>query len=70
MEDLQSLIHSLGLEYICQPDGFILTQRGYVAQILAKFGLENYNPITFPMIEYLHFTKDMGDSLVDAHLYN
>jgi hypothetical protein len=45
MEDLQSLIHSLGLEYIRQPDGFILTQRGYAAQILAEFGLEmqSYN---------------------------
>jgi len=69
MEDLQSLIHSLGLEYICQPDGFIFTQQGYVAQILAEFGLENCNPITFPMIKYLHFTKDMGGSLVDAHFY-
>jgi hypothetical protein len=70
MEDLQSLIHSLGLEYIRQPDGFILTQRGYAAQILAEFGLEKCNPITFPMIKYLHFPKDMGSSsLVDAHFY-
>jgi hypothetical protein len=48
MEDLGSLIHSLGLEYIRQPDGFIFIQRGYTIQILAKFGLENYNPPIFP----------------------
>ncbi len=69
MEDLGSLIHFLGLEYIYQPDGFILTQQGYLAQILAEFGLENYNLAIFPMIENLHFTKNMGGSLVDAHLY-
>jgi hypothetical protein len=69
MEDLGLLIHSLGLEYICQLDGFNLTQQGYAIQILAEFGLENYNPIMFPMIKNLHFTKDMGSSWVDAHLY-
>jgi hypothetical protein len=36
---------------------------------LAKFGLENCNPTILPMIEHLHLTKDMGGSLVDAHLY-
>ncbi len=69
MEDLGSLTHSLRLEYICQPNGIILTWRGYIVQILAKFGLENCNPTILPMIEILHLTKDMGGSLVDAHLY-
>jgi len=36
---------------------------------LAKFGLENCNPTILPMIKHLHLTKDMGGSLVDAHLY-
>jgi hypothetical protein len=69
MEDLGLLIHSLGLEYIRQLDGFIVTQQGYAAQILAKFGLENCSPTIIRMIENLHFTKDMGGFLLDAHFY-
>jgi hypothetical protein len=49
--------------------GSTLPKQGYAAQILAEFGLENCNPVMFPMTENLHFTKDMGNSLVDAHLY-
>ncbi len=69
MEDLGSLIHSLGLEYIRQLDGFILTQWGHATQILVDFGLENCNLKILPMIKNLHLTKDMGGFLVDAHFY-
>jgi hypothetical protein len=69
MEDLGSLIHSFGLEYIYQHDGLILTQWGDVVQFLVEFGLENCNPAIIPMIDNLHPTKDMNGLSKDAHLY-
>jgi hypothetical protein len=63
------MIHSFGLEYICQHDGLILTQWGNVVQFLVEFGLENCNLVIFPIIENLHLTKDMNGLSINAHLY-
>jgi hypothetical protein len=69
MEDLGSLIHSFGLEYIYKHNGLIFTQRGDVVQFLVEFGLKNCNPTILPMIDNLHLTKDMNVLSIDAHLY-
>ncbi len=69
VEDLGPLIHYLGLEYIRQPDGFILTRWGYATQILVDFGFEICNLAILPMIKNLHLIKNMDCFLVDAHFY-
>jgi hypothetical protein len=69
MTDLGFLHHSLGLEFLTTPAGTIVTQRGYVRQMLNDAGMAHCNPARTPMIENLHLTRDTGTPPVDHHRY-
>ena len=49
MTNLGFLSYSLGMEFIQRPTGLILTQRGYLQQILTKFGMSHCNPACVPV---------------------
>lgn len=69
MSDLGLLSYSLGLEFLFQREGILVTQRQYIKEMLRDFGLEHCKPVPTPMVEKLKLTPDMGAPLADAARY-
>ena len=57
MIDCGTLNHSLGLEYIFQPEGIIVTQRSYVQQMLLDARLQDCNPARTPRCRIYPYSR-------------
>ncbi|KAG0572350.1 hypothetical protein KC19_VG087600 [Ceratodon purpureus] len=69
MSDLGLLSYSLGIEFLFQPTGILLTQRQYIREMLKDAGLEHCKSAPTPMLEKLKLTPDMGASPADPTQY-
>ena len=49
MKDLGELHYFLGIEVIRTPDGLLLSQRHYELNLLFKFDMAEYTPISTPL---------------------
>lgn len=48
----------LGLEFLFKPEGILVTQRQYIKDILHEFGLQDFTPVSTPMVEKLKLAPD------------
>ncbi|KAG0598392.1 hypothetical protein M758_12G069100 [Ceratodon purpureus] len=69
MSDLGLLLYSLGLEFLFQPEGILVTQRKYIQDMLTKFGLDQCKPASTPMLEKLKLVPEMNAPPVDVTHY-
>ena len=49
MKDLRDLHYFLGIEVIRTPEGILLRKRHYVLNMLFKFGMDDFKPISTPL---------------------
>lgn len=69
MTDLGLLSYSLGIEFLFQPKGILMTQRRYIHDMLQEFGMHECKPATTPMLEKLKLVPEMNAPPVDVSLY-
>lgn len=69
MCDLGLLSYSLGLEFIFDTAGILVTQRQYVRELLTEFGLSDCRPAYTPMQEKLKLELDMSAPSTDTTTY-
>lgn len=69
MKDLGDLRYFLGIEIIRTPDGIWLSQRQYVLDMLSKYGMADYKPISVPLDQNGKVSADAGFVLEDATMY-
>lgn len=67
MKDLGDLTYILGLEISRSQDGFFVSQKKYVMDILKEFGMINATPLKVPMNSHLKLIADKGVPLEDPH---
>ena len=60
MKDLNDLHYFLGIEVIQTPEGFLLSQRHYVLNLLYKFGMTECKSISTPLDRNMKLTADSG----------
>jgi hypothetical protein len=63
------VIFYLRAESIQVPGGIFLTQRGYAKKLLETFGMQEYSPVSTPMVEKLKLQTDMRQPQVDPTNY-
>lgn len=69
MADLGRLSFSLGIEFIFQPSGILLTQRQYIRDMLQELGLTDCRPVPTPILEKQKLTPNMDSPPSDPLLY-
>jgi len=69
MTDLGQMRFFLGIEVIQRLDGIFICQRKYAAEVLNRFGIENYNSVCNPIVPGQKIGKDENGTKVDATLY-
>ena len=50
MTDLGKMRYFLGIEVIQKADGIFICQRKYVAELIERFGMQNYNFVCNPIV--------------------
>ena len=60
MKDMKELHYFLGIEVIRTPDGIMLSQRHYILNLLYKFGMTAYKPVTTPLNRNLKLDVESG----------
>ncbi|CAA3032335.1 reverse transcriptase [Olea europaea subsp. europaea] len=58
MTNIGFIAHFVGIEVKQQEDGIFISQSAYATDILKKFGMEKYNPITTPVESELELRKN------------
>ncbi|XP_049368995.1 uncharacterized mitochondrial protein AtMg00810-like [Solanum verrucosum] len=69
MTDLGRIHYFLGSMVIQSSDGFFISQRKYVQDLLIKFQMEKCNPICTPIHPSLKLDKDPDGKVVDGTYY-
>ncbi|PNX56200.1 copia-type polyprotein, partial [Trifolium pratense] len=69
MSDLGKLNYFLGLEFHYAPNGIVLHQRKYIADVLKRFYMENCNEVETLMEANLKLSKSEDEQAVDATLF-
>lgn len=59
----------LGIEVEQTKAGTFTSQKKYVVEILDKFGMKNYNPVSTPIEYGLMLSKDLEGKKIDSTLY-
>jgi hypothetical protein len=60
MKDLGDLHYFLGIEVIRTPEGIHISQRHYALDMLFKFGMADYKPISTPLDRTVKHCPDFG----------
>jgi hypothetical protein len=60
MKDLGDLHYFLGIEVICTPKGILISQRHYALDILFRFGMADFKPISMPLDKTVKHRPDSG----------
>ncbi len=63
-QDLRQMGYYLCVEFMHSKEG-IVTQQGYVTNILTKFGMDGCNPCLVPMHDNVKFLTNMDSKEVD-----
>jgi hypothetical protein len=69
MKDLGELKFFLGIEVIRTPEGIWLLQRQYALDMLSKYGMVSYKPISVPLDQKGKLSADTGEVLEEATMY-
>ena len=69
MKNLGPVNYFLGIEIHRSCDGFFLSQKKYVTDILKEHGMLNFKPLLLPMDSHLKLSSDKGDILSDPTKY-
>ncbi|KAA0061432.1 putative mitochondrial protein [Cucumis melo var. makuwa] len=69
MKELGELKHFLGLEMEYSEKGLFLGQQKYVNDLLQKYGMSDYKPISTPMKVKKKFCMHEGKDLADPTMY-
>jgi hypothetical protein len=69
LKDLGRLAFFLGIEAIQVPDELLLSQLGYIIDLLHKTNRDNAKPISSPMLKTVQLSQFHGDSFHDPHMY-
>lgn len=69
IKDMGPVSYFLGLKIDRSKDGFFVSQRKYVLDLLKDFGMINSTPLKLPMDMHMVLTPDKGDLLPDPHNY-
>ncbi|GAU39052.1 hypothetical protein TSUD_396570 [Trifolium subterraneum] len=69
MSDLGKLNYFLGLEFLYEPNGIVLHQKKYIADVLKRFHMEHCNEAETPMEANLKLSKGEDEQAVDATLF-
>lgn len=68
MFDLGRMRYFLGVEVIQNENGIFICQRRYAREVLARFGMENSNPVKNPIVPGTTLSKDEAGEDVDVTL--
>ncbi|KAF2320024.1 hypothetical protein GH714_022159 [Hevea brasiliensis] len=66
MTDLGLMKFFLGIEIIQKDDGIFICQRKYAGEVLQRFGMENHNPVSNPIVPGQQISRDEGGEKTDA----
>ena len=69
VQDLRSLHFFLGIEAQFSADGFLITQRKYITDLLANSNMSNCKPCHTPMLTNPPLSKLSGDPLSNIEQY-
>jgi hypothetical protein len=69
MKELGELNHFLGLEVERTKEGILLGQQKYAKDLLQRFGMLDYKPISTPMDSNVRLQEDEGKKLEDVTMY-
>lgn len=69
MKDLGPVTYFLGLEIDRSSNGFFISQKKYVLDLLQEFGMMQATPLKLPMETHIKRTPDKGDLLPDPTQY-
>ncbi|GAU50842.1 hypothetical protein TSUD_232190 [Trifolium subterraneum] len=69
MSDLGKLNYFLGLEFLYEPNGIVLHQKKYIADVLKRFHMEHCNEVETPIEANLKLSKGEDEQAVDATLF-
>ncbi|MCO5587769.1 hypothetical protein L7F22_041721 [Adiantum nelumboides] len=69
MKDLGELCYFLGLEVIRTTEGIWLSQRQYALDMLSKYGMADYKPISMPLDVNTKLSAHDCDVLKDLTIY-
>lgn len=69
MTDLGKMRYFLGIEVIQKADGIFICQRKYVAELIERFGMQNYNFVCNPIVPGQKVGRDEAGVKVDSTLY-
>lgn len=69
MTDLGRMRYFLGIEVVQQNDGIFICQRKYAAEVIERFGMQNFNPVCNPMVPGQKIGRDEGGVQADSTLY-
>lgn len=60
MTDLGRMRYFLGIEVVQQNYGIFICQRKYAAEVIERFGMQNFNPVCNPMVPGQKIGRDEG----------
>eukprot|EP00253_Pinus_taeda_P007074 PITA_07074 len=69
MTDLGYVHYYLGIEVTQRPKSIFISQKKYIRDLLNRFGMTEYNPLTTPMEQNLKLTSIEGKEFEDATKY-
>lgn len=69
MTDIGEASNYLGVEIHRQDNGIFVNQRGYIMQLLERFGLQHCNPTQLPSDPKVPLQKHMGTKVTDQTTY-
>lgn len=69
MTDLGKMRYFLGIEVIQKADGIFICQRKYAAELIERFGMQNYNFVCNPIVPGQKVGRDEAGVKVDSTLY-
>lgn len=69
MTDLGKMRYFLGIEMMQKADGIFICQRKYVAELIERFGMQNYNSVCNPIVPGQKVGRDEAGVKVDSTLY-
>ena len=59
----------VGIEVVQSDNGIFISQKKYVGEILGRFQIKDYNPVSTPAEVGLKLNKDHEGKKVDSTLY-
>lgn len=69
MTDLEKMRYFLGIEVMQRDDGIFICQKKYAAEVIERFGMKDYNPVSNPIVPGQKIGRDEAGEKVDPTLF-